>query len=94
MMSTTAHDESDGRQYGLLCNRPEFFTYPDLVCYAATDQTAVCRRAAQLAAIHPGLEYVVMVRAVGGPWREPGSRHSPQAMLAERWRIQIDRGAW
>lgn len=82
-------------EYGILCSQLTFAVYPDLVAadQHATDQAARAY-ADHLAATHPGLEYSIMGRRAGEPWREVTTGRTARQVLADRWQIRIDGGGW
>ena len=82
-------------EYGILANQLTMAIYPDLVFDPANDPTVTKARIADLAAIYPGLECSLMYRSIGGTaWLEVGTNRTPRQVLAARWRLRIDGGAW
>ena len=82
-------------EYGILANQLTMAIYPDLVFDTAPDASVTEARIADLAAIYPGLECSLMYRARGDTrWREVGTGRTPRQVLADRWRIRVDGGAW
>ena len=82
-------------EYGILANQLTMAIYPDLVFDPATDPAIAEARIAYLAAIYPGLECSLMYRDRGDTiWREVGTDRTPRQVLADRWRIRVDGGAW
>ena len=68
--------------------------YPDLVFDTATDPTLIEARIADLAAIYPGPGLrAACTGPRGAAGREVG-RPGASPVLADRWRIRVDGGAW